>query len=339
MKPVHIVGAGLAGLALGNALQAANVPVTLFEAGTLPRHRVCGEFICGKGAQALANLGLAKTLEGAATHRNTQWTVGNKIVLHAELPSPAIGISRHLLDIRLATHFENLGGTLLLNHRHRNDGDNEGFVYCNGRKATQSDWIGLKCHCTDLETQSDLELHLGQHGYIGLSAIEDGRVNICALFKKKPQLRAKREDWLQSYLKANGLNAVAERIDDGHVDPASHSGVAGIQFSQLANQQSKKLALGDAYSVIPPFTGNGMSIALESAEIAFEPILKYAKGRATWTATQQHLHTTFATRFNSRLRAARALHPFLSTRWGQHTLASLATIHALPFNFLYRLTH
>jgi len=97
--------------------------------------------------------------------------------------------------------------------------------------------------------------------------------------------------------------------------------------------------LGDAYSVIPPFTGNGMSIALESAEIAFEPILNYAHSQATWESTTHCLQTTFASRFNSRLRAARALHPFLSTHWGQQTLAGLATIRALPFNFLYRLTH
>lgn len=339
MKPVHIVGAGLAGLALGNALQAAGVPVTLYEAGTLPRHRVCGEFICGKGAQALTNLGLGKTLDGAAQHRNTQWWIGKKPTLSARLPSPAVGISRYLLDIRLATHFQNLGGTLMLNHRHTNESHTEGFVYCSGRKATQSDWIGLKCHCTNLDTQSDLELHLGTRGYIGLSAIEEGRINVCALFKKNPQLRAKREQWLQSYLRDNGLETVAERIADGAIDPASHIGVAGIQFSQLRNNHREKLALGDAYSVIPPFTGNGMSIALESAEIAFRPILRYAANDQGWKETVTNLHASFAAHFNSRLRAARALHPFLSTRTGQRTLASLAAIHALPFNFLYRLTH
>ena len=39
MKPIAIAGAGLAGLALGNALQRAGVPTTLHEAHTLPRHR------------------------------------------------------------------------------------------------------------------------------------------------------------------------------------------------------------------------------------------------------------------------------------------------------------
>ena len=49
MKPVTIVGGGLAGLTLGIALRENSVPVHIYEAGTYPRHRVCGEFISGRG--------------------------------------------------------------------------------------------------------------------------------------------------------------------------------------------------------------------------------------------------------------------------------------------------
>ncbi|MFZ9874958.1 MAG: NAD(P)-binding protein, partial [Candidatus Methylacidiphilales bacterium] len=48
MKTVEIVGGGLAGLTLGLCLRQKGVPVDLFEAGTYPRHRVCGEYLSGR---------------------------------------------------------------------------------------------------------------------------------------------------------------------------------------------------------------------------------------------------------------------------------------------------
>ena len=39
-RTVTIIGGGLAGLTLGLALRQRDVPVTVCEAGTYPRHRV-----------------------------------------------------------------------------------------------------------------------------------------------------------------------------------------------------------------------------------------------------------------------------------------------------------
>jgi 2-polyprenyl-6-methoxyphenol hydroxylase-like FAD-dependent oxidoreductase len=57
-KRIAIVGGGLAGLTLGIALRQREVAVTICEAGHYPRHRVCGEFISGRGQATLARLGM-----------------------------------------------------------------------------------------------------------------------------------------------------------------------------------------------------------------------------------------------------------------------------------------
>lgn len=338
MRPVTIAGAGLAGLALGCALQRAGVSTTIHEAGTLPRHRVCGEFLCGRGAAALSALGLRDTLAGALEHREVRWYLAAKPILTSSLPAPAYGISRYLLDQRLANHYRESGGRLMERSRYT-ESATEGFVGCSGREATKSDWIGLKLHCTDLRTEADLELHLGENGYLGLSGVESGRVNVCGLFKRRSNLTTRRENWLTEYLVACGLPRIAERVQNGSIDPSSHAGVAGVQFAKPPARQPDRLRLGDAYSVIPPFTGNGMSVALESAEVALPDLLAYAREQQPWQTTIDRIHRHCGQRFNNRLRAARRLHPWISRPAGQHALGMLCRLHLLPFQFLYSRTH
>src|SRR5438270_11857207 len=96
-RSIEIIGGGLGGLALGLALRRADVPVTLFEAGDYPRHRVCGEFITGLAASTIERLGLGPALSGALLHREVAWFHQGHSVQIQPLPAPAFGLSRHTL--------------------------------------------------------------------------------------------------------------------------------------------------------------------------------------------------------------------------------------------------
>src|SRR5262245_48907826 len=56
MRPITIVGGGIAGLTLGIFLRREGVPVRLWDAAGYPRHRVCGEFINGSGAELISRM-------------------------------------------------------------------------------------------------------------------------------------------------------------------------------------------------------------------------------------------------------------------------------------------
>ena len=338
MKELTIVGGGLAGLGLGTVLARKGVGVNLLEAGSYPRHRVCGEFICGRGTAALGSLGLGEALRGAARHREVLWNGAGGRTFRHRLPEPAAGISRYRLDQVLADAFVDAGGKLRQKDRFRGKA-REGIVFCSGRAATKTDWMGLKLHCTAMATESDLEMHLGRNLYLGLSGVEDGRVNVCALVRRVPELHAPREDLLLRYLSHAGLYSLAERIAGGGIDPESHAGVAGVAFSRLPARGDAILRLGDAFSVIPPFTGNGMSLALESAVLAYPPLLAWARGELSWTAVRKRIRCRCLRQFGPRLLSARCLHPMFNHPRQQQFLFSAARLHLLPVGPLYRLTH
>jgi len=194
-------------------------------------------------------------------------------------------------------------------------------------------------HALGLDTRADLELHLGDGGYLGLSRVEDGRVNICGLFRRDRGLSAAKSDLLAAYLERCGFRELGARLRDAEIDPASHAAVAGVGFGSLQPARGETLALGDALGVIPPFTGNGMSIAIESAVLAAAPLTAYARGEAGWAVALRESRTRTRRAFRRRIRAAGRLHPWLVRARRQKLLAGLARTRLLPFGVLYRLTH
>lgn len=338
MLPIEIIGGGLAGLALGLGLRRAGVPVTLHEAGDYPRHRVCGEFITGLAPSTIARLGLGEALRGALRHEEVAWSIDETILRIQRLPSPALGLSRHTLDARLARAFADAGGSLHTRSRVTEIGKLPGRVLATGRRrAADARWIGLKMHVRGLALTRDLEMHLGAEAYVGLARVEDGAVNVCGLFRRRA-LRATGSALLQAYLAAAGLRSLAARIDAVNVDPESFCAVAALGFDRRV-PANDRLCIGDAGAMIPPFTGNGMAMAFQSAELALDPLLTYSRGESTWLATCRATNRALRGRFRVRLASADAVHPFLLKPRRQRWFAALSRARLLPFGPLYAALH
>src|SRR5258708_40049714 len=111
LQTITIAGGGLAGLTLGIGLRQRGIPVALWEAGSYPRHRVCGEFISGNGPAILRRLGLLPLLENAGAIRvnSAAFISGTNCSPVRTLPSPALALSRYRLDAALADEFQRLG--------------------------------------------------------------------------------------------------------------------------------------------------------------------------------------------------------------------------------------
>jgi 2-polyprenyl-6-methoxyphenol hydroxylase-like FAD-dependent oxidoreductase len=305
-KPITIIGGGLAGLTLGIGLRQRSIPVTVWEAGQYPRHRVCGEFISGRGQETLARLGLRERLveAGAITARTTAFFSPRASSPIRELSEPALTISRHALDALLAKQFRQLGGELHAGERWRGEEYSEGMVRATGRRLQPVvggwRWFGLKVHARNVRLVADLEMHLSASGYVGICRLKDGEVNICGLFRRFATTANAPLPWQETLRGVPGSRR-HERLVNAVFDENSFCSVAGLSLEPQRAIASRECCVGDTITMIPPVTGNGMSMAFESAELAVEPLAAYSAGEMAWAEAQPTIAARCDERFTQRL--------------------------------------
>ncbi len=334
LKPITIIGGGLAGLTLGIGLRQREVPVRIFEAGNYPRHRVCGEFISGNGQAVLERLGLRTRFEqaGAVYARTILFICGSNRSPIRQLAAPALCLSRHAMDALLAETFQQLGGELLVNTRWNSGEDCEGRVLAAGRRTQAAEknprWFGVKAHLprsSPVKLEADLEMHLSPDGYIGVNRISGGEVNVCGLFRARKETR--RPESKQDWLRGETGSLLNERLGAAKFEPDSFCSVAGLQLKPKRAEATKECCIGDALTMTPPVTGNGMSMAFESAEMALEPLVAFSQGKVSWRQARQQIARRCDAAFSRRLAWARLLQwlmisPALQGRLGSVLLRS-----------------
>lgn len=329
LKPITIIGGGLAGLTLGIGLRQRGVPVTVIEAGKYPRHRVCGEFISGRGQETLDRLGLRALVaaRGAVSAQTVSFHSTRKSTSPRGLPLPAVCISRFDLDAALADEFCRLGGELRCSQRWNSVGESEGVVRATGRvPSTNPDgeqWFGLKVHARNVPLAADLEMHASSRGYIGVCKINNGEVNVCGLFRKLPGESSAGKDRLD-LLRGMGGSPLRQRLSEAKFDESSFCAVAGLSLKPKRALQHPEICVGDAITMIPPVTGNGMSMAFESAELALSPLTSWSRGEISWIEAHQKIASACDTAFSRRLKAAQWLQRLVLTPSLQNMLVTLS---------------
>jgi len=307
-EPITIVGGGLAGLTLGIGLRQRGVPVTVWEAGRYPRHRVCGEFISGRGQASLARLGLNDSLReaGVACATSAAFFAGERMVAARPLPEAALCVSRYVLDEHLAREFQRRGGELRAGTRWTGD-HGDGIVRAAGRRvepvADGWRWFGLKVHARGVALAADLEMHFRPSAYVGLCRLPGGEVNVCGLFRSATAVPDLAQRW-REWLRGPADSALYARLSGAKFDEDSFCSIAGLGLRPQRATEHREWCVGDALTMIPPMTGNGMSMAFESAEIALDPLVKFSRGELAWAQARQEFARACDKEFTSRLRCA-----------------------------------
>ena len=286
-----IVGAGPAGSLAALLLARAGWAVTLVEQHAFPRDKVCGECLSALGIDVLARAGV--------THFPVKPIVLGRTLIHSmdgsaceiALPRPMWGLSRHVLDHHLFNSARAAGARVLQPARCedlfpraviRNLINNEVespearyIIRADGKAAADrsmadrsSGDFGIKTHFVDVNGPRDaIELFAVDGSYGGLAPIEGNRWN-AAFSVPASRLRDQRGNVAALFDEMTHENrALAIRLRSAR-QMGSWLAAPLPRFGVSDNWPENIIPIGNAAAAIEPIGGEGMGLALRSAELA-----------------------------------------------------------------------
>jgi len=296
MSDALIVGAGPAGSAAAIGLAGAGAKVLLLERSRETGDALCGGFLSWRTLARLEALGIDRAALGGQTVTRVRLFAGRRSS-ETRLPGAAMGVSRRRLDSALqaaavaagaglergvhATALESGavqtrdGATLTAPSLFLAAGKHgfRGFPREPARWQRADPVIGLRlrlpAHPALARLVGDaVELHLFDRGYAGLVRQEDGSGNLCLAVHKSRLDEAGGEPAALLRALGDALPPLGERLAQADwtrpVDAIGHVPYGWRTIDTVPGL----FKLGDQAGVIPSLAGEGMGLALASAEAA-----------------------------------------------------------------------
>ena len=366
-KKIIIAGGGLAGLIISIHLTREGVPCQVIEKRSYPFHRVCGEYISNEVVPYLKSLGAYPEELQPASIRKFQLTSVNGKIASLPLDLGGFGISRYQFDYFLFQRAKQLGVEFLLdtevetvsfaNDRftiHTNQKIQEADVVIGsfGKRSKldiqlqrsfiqqRSPYVGVKYHILLKSFPDDLiALHNFQDGYCGISRVEGNIVNLCYLthrdnVRTHGNLRAMEEAVL---FRNPFLKNIFEDAEFLFTKPET---INEISFETKAPVERNLLMAGDAAGMITPLCGNGMAIAIHSAKILSEHVLRFCRdSHYSRQQLEKDYSKTWNQHFARRLWAGRQIQRLFGDVWTSNAAVNLARYARPVANFLIKKTH
>ncbi|MFM7599950.1 MAG: NAD(P)/FAD-dependent oxidoreductase, partial [Pseudanabaena sp.] len=291
------IGAGLSGCSAAIQLAKLGYRVLLLEQSHYPMHKLCGEFLSVEVIESFEHLGIMEQVRkvGAQMIHRAYLTTSSGASFRSKLPSTAMGLSRYQLDLMLFQRAQAVNVTCIDNTKVTGVTGNlaEGFIVNTtkgefsgrlilgafGKRSSldrslnrsfmqkRSPWIAYKGHFTGVDIADVIELHSFPNGYCGLSQIETGEINVCWIAHERVMKEPINPDLdIPESLAKNPV--LADRFRQMQRVSPSLQGLSQISFALKGNFYNDICMIGDTAGMITPLCGDGMAMALRSAEIA-----------------------------------------------------------------------
>ncbi|HEY7712712.1 MAG TPA: FAD-dependent oxidoreductase [Candidatus Entotheonella sp.] len=359
---VVVVGAGPGGCATAYHLHQAGWRVIVAERLMYPVDKMCGEFLSPEGVVSLERMGLGSALISytppaldkllISSPQGKTWTTS--------LPRPGLGMTRRCLDQALVQRCQEVGIEVMHGLQIREvDGDFEHGFHLHGRspqgeqelktrlvvgafgkqsllhrklRGTNSQvpasLMALKLYAAGGHLPGHIELHTFPGGYAGICEVEEGRTVLCLLTETAVFRRAgaNGDRFGAEVMGQNPL--LGERLADLRPSWSSAFAIANLAFGPRSLMARDVLMVGDAAASISPLCGDGMSMALQAAELLVPLANRFLTGDWHSGEMVRTYQRHWRREFSRRLWVGKGLQKiFLTPSWGS---ATMMLLHLFP---------
>ena len=344
---VIIVGGGLAGLTSAIHLSTRKKRVLLIEKNEYPKHKVCGEYISNEVLPYLNSLGINPINEGAKQITKVHISTTKSNLIKGELPLGGFGMSRYFLD-NLLVKKAHLNGVQILKdtvdsiHFKKDSftittkssgvfqskitigafGKRSSLDQKMKRKFIQkkSPYLAVKIHVKGVFPENLVALHNFKGGYCGVSKVEDNAINVCYIteyrsFKKHKNITDFQE---QVVFKNEHLRKIFKESSPVFEKPLT---ISQVSFQTKNPVEDHIIMCGDTAGMIHPLCGNGMGMAISSAQLASIRILQFLNGEIK---TREGLEKQYLRDWNKEFKIRLKAGHFIAWLFRNQTISQIA---------------
>lgn len=303
-----IIGAGPAGSLTALLLARSGVRTLLVDKGAFPRHKVCGCCLAPAGQAVLERCGAGGVIAEALAVRSMSIRLGGRTI-DVDVPTYRT-ISRSAMDTRLLQLARDAGCDVRLGAGASVERD--GLVRIAGESVRSKvvivadgvggsalrEWdafawdvrpasrigVGTVIERAPGVTQNAITMCVGERGYCGIAPLGDGGWAVAAALDASAVRERGVCGGVSRVLGSCGLDGV-------DVGGASWAGAPALTRTRRCvesgfGESGRVFVVGDGVGYVEPFTGEGMSWALMSAEMGAQHAMASLRGAysdGAWT--------------------------------------------------------